>query len=372
MIARLLYLGVMLAGLLITDNPEYPKKGMELFLASCVLSAAVLYETVDKKRGIMLFLEAFFILFMNIRYGGGYYFLLPVVILDLVVYFHMPYIGYFLPYAVLAVIPVDIYLYVMTCMFTGILYFQNYVIAGRLIDTLRFYEKEEYSLKNTMDYRDRIYKKELKENSLQYENNMLEEKARLSQALHDKLGHSINGSVYQLEACKVLLESNTGESRVIIQRVIDNLRGSMDEIRHMLRNERPDKRRMALIRLKNLCGDCRSRYEINAECVIEGEADRVPEDLWELILDNSYEAVSNALKYSRCKNIAIHILILHKVVRCMIKDDGIGCDKIEEGMGIQGMKERVRLHNGSITISSEAGFEINMIFPLTEKERANE
>lgn len=52
---------------------------------------------------------------------------------------------------------------------------------------------------------------------------------------HDKLGHNINGSVYQLEAIKVLMEKGPETSRKMIQAVIDQLRSGMDEIRGILK-----------------------------------------------------------------------------------------------------------------------------------------
>ena len=193
---------------------------------------------------------------------------------------------------------------------------------------------------------------------------MLEEKARLSQALHDKLGHSINGSIYQLEACKILMEKDPQQSNKIMQGVIDNLRTSMDEIRKNLRQEKPDKKRLAYLQLVQLCEECNEKYGIKAEVIIEGENSEVPEYLWDIILDNTIESVTNALKYAECTELSIDIAILHKVIRCSIRDNGVGCSVMKEGMGIQGMKNRIHKVNGLIDINSDNGFRINMIIPL--------
>ena len=83
-------------------------------------------------------------------------------------------------------------------------------------------------------------------------------------------------------------------------------------------------------------------------------------------LDNAFEAVTNALKYSGCDEISIDINILEEVVRATINDNGKGAYNIEEGMGIQGMKSRVRKVKGYIDIDSVGGFTINMILPITK------
>lgn len=202
---------------------------------------------------------------------------------------------------------------------------------------------------------------------LRHENEMLEEKSRISQALHDKLGHSINGSLYKLEAVKLLMDKKPEESEKILQEVIDNLRGSMDEIRVIIRNERPDKKKSAVMALQSICSECEEQYKIKTSLEITPEDCVIPEKIWEIILDNTYEAITNSLKYSGCDRIEVSINVLAEVVRVTIKDNGRGCSSVTEGMGIQGMKKRVRSVKGYMDIESEMGFSINMILPIAER-----
>ena len=81
-------------------------------------------------------------------------------------------------------------------------------------------------------------------------------------------------------------------------------------------------------------------------------------------MDNSYEAVSNALKYSKCSEIDINVTVLNKMVRCSVRDNGIGCFELKEGMGVEGMRRRVRVVNGTIDFDTVGGFKINMLFPI--------
>ena len=54
---------------------------------------------------------------------------------------------------------------------------------------------------------------------------------------------------------------------------------------------------------------------------------------------------------------------MNKVIRCMVSDNGKGCNKLIDGMGISGMRKRVRDVNGIIGFETETGFSINMLFP---------
>ena len=163
------------------------------------------------------------------------------------------------------------------------------------------------------------------------------------------------------------MEKDPEKSKTMIQAVIDQLRTGMDEIRAILRNKRPEKHRLAAAQLENLCEDCRTKG-IDAKLEKEGEMSLVPEKYLEIILDNCFEAVSNSLKYSGCSKILIKICVMNKFVRCSISDNGNGCTNVTDGMGISGMRRRVRQVNGILEINPEMGFMVNMILPLGSSE----
>ena len=221
----------------------------------------------------------------------------------------------------------------------------------------------EQTLKHRINIREYEMQEEVKKSLLMAENQMLEERAELSQTLHDKIGHNINGSVYQLEAVKLMMEKEPEVSKKMIQTVINQLRSGMDEIRVILRKERPKKYKLAILQLEKLCEDCREKG-VEAELITEGELRAIPEKYLEVILDNAYEAVSNSLKYAKCSKIKISVYVLNKMIRCSIWDNGVGCKELIDGMGISGMRKRIREINGILDFETEAGFTINMLLPL--------
>ncbi|HWT74768.1 MAG TPA: histidine kinase [Mobilitalea sp.] len=371
-----------------SSNKSLHELSVEWFLLAVVLAAALGYELINipenqsllklwqsgigavRIKLVLLIVEAGLSLSLVLFFGDSTngLFLMPIVIWDTVTFLQLSFAFSIFSFIGVFLKPDNIFLYFIYCMFVFIIYFQNYIIIEKYRKYLQDLEQEEYKLKDSIHSQGTLYKEELQKSSLAFENKMLEEKARLSQALHDKLGHSINGSIYQLEACKVLMEKEPQESRKIVQGVIDNLRTSMDEIRRILRREKPDKKRMALLQLVGLCEECKAKYGIQADLIIDGEDKDVPETVWEVILDNTFEAVTNALKYAKCTQITIEIAVLHKVVRCSITDNGVGCITIKEGMGLQGMMSRTRKMNGIIDINSEQGFRINMLLPLEKTD----
>ena len=170
---------------------------------------------------------------------------------------------------------------------------------------------------------------------------------------------------------KDLMEKEPETSKKMIQAVIDQMRAGMDEIRAILRKEKPDKNKFAMMQLYKLCEDCEKSH-VEAELTIEGDANLIQEAQWEVILDNAYEAVSNALKYSKCTKILIKINVLNQIIRCSISDNGVGCSQVVDGMGISGMRVRVRKLGGTMDLETMNGFAINMLLPIVAKTAADE
>ena len=328
-----------------------------------LLIGLMMTELLEQRHWQVITCQVFVLLLLFFFFGLDYTLILPVVCLEVMVYLKTKGSWYFIVLLGGFFYMNHLALYTSICLVAVLAYFQHYIIIQEYNELLQFYQRREYTLKSNMDQMDTRYKRELRENNLTFENQMLEEKNRLSQALHDKLGHSINGSIYQLEAAKAIMEKEPEHSETILQGVIDNLRGSMDEIRNLLRKERPSKSRMALLQLQSLCDDCNNKYQIEAALTLTGDQSKVPEIIWDIILDNSIEAVSNALKYAACNRINISIRVLNKLVRCSITDDGIGCKELHDGMGLQGIRRRVRF-NGILDICTDNGFSINMLLPF--------
>ncbi len=322
-------------------------------------------ELVERRYRILLLGIAWVFWFVVVFTVGTSFALLGVYLCYEVLTYCKPRMLWYLIPLGFAFIPgeTELSVQLLTAVLLGIIYGQHdFVVEAYRRQT---YEDTitEQTLKHSMNRREHEMQEEVQKSLLMAENQMLEERAELSQTLHDKLGHNINGSIYQLEAVKVLMEKEPEASRKMVQAVIDQLRSGMDEIRVILRNERPKKYKLAVLQLEKLCEDCRAKG-VEAELITEGELKNIPDKYLEVILDNAYEAVSNSMKYAKCSRIRIAVHVLNQMIRCSISDNGIGCKEVTDGMGISGMRKRIREINGILDFETEAGFTINMLLTL--------
>lgn len=351
----------------LTKNVLTGASGMVLLLLALLIGCFSLVQLFDKLRRWMCLCGCIILLIVITTNIDKAFVLLGICLAyDIISYLKPSFIWYFTP-LIFGIMGSDInsYVRILACLFIGIIYIQHDFIVESyrkqtVEDTL-----SEQQLKKNIYKKEHQMQEEMRKGLLQAENQLLEERAQLSQTLHDKLGHNINGSVYQLEAIKVIMDKEPETSKRMIQGVIDQLRTGMDEIRAILRKERPKKYRLATIQLEKLCEDCVNKG-VDAKLATEGDLSKVPDKYLEIVLDNAYEAVSNAMKYARCTKIEIKIHVLNQMLRCSISDNGIGCKEIEDGMGISGMRRRVREVNGVLDFETEAGFTINMLLPINE------
>lgn len=338
--------------------------GVLLLLALFVGTMAAKELAAQSKRWILFGLSVLLWLVMFVTLGKEFLLLGILLCYEGILYRKPGLLWYFIP-LVIACVPsnIGISVQMMITLFLAVIYIQHDFI----VESYRKQTKEdmllEQDLKHSMYEKEHEMQEAVRRKLWMAENQVLEERTQLAQTLHDKLGHNINGSVYQLEAVKVIMEREPETSGKMIQAVIDQLRTGMDEIRAILRKERPEKYKLAIMQLEKLCEECRQKG-IEAVLVTEGDLSKVPEKYLEIILDNAYEAVSNSLKYAGCTKIDMKIHVMNQIIRCSISDNGVGCTEVVDGMGISGMRYRVRDVNGVLSFDSETGFTVNMLLPL--------
>lgn len=192
----------------------------------------------------------------------------------------------------------------------------------------------------------------------------LEERNKLSQEIHDKIGHAMSGSIIQLEAAKLFLNRDNKRSEEIIERVIGILRSGTESIRASLKNIKPPQDQIGINRLKILLEEFSVNNNIKTTLVHSGNLEIVSIVQWKIICDNVSEALTNALKYSKASLISINIQVLPKFIKAEIKDNGVGSNNIKKSLGIIGMEERCSSVGGKLIVDGSKGFSVINLLPV--------
>jgi signal transduction histidine kinase len=192
----------------------------------------------------------------------------------------------------------------------------------------------------------------------------LEERNRLSQVFHDKIGHAMTGALIQMEAAKRLLNSNPDKAIELLQNAINISKAGIESIRITLKNMKPPTQQMGINRLKLFIEELSVKHSIHTPFVYQGNMERITPIQWKIIQENVTEALTNSLKYSEATIISVEIHVLNTMIRAVVKDNGKGVEKITKGLGIMGMEERTASINGTIIVDGTDGFSVTMLLPL--------
>ena len=194
----------------------------------------------------------------------------------------------------------------------------------------------------------------------------LEERNRISQQIHDSIGHSMTGALIQMEAAKTLMAIDQKKAGELLQNAINISKEGIEDIRITLKNMKPPTEQIGLQRLKLVIEEFSIQHQLRMPFVYKGNIDLITPIQWKIIADNITEALTNSLKYAGATEISIDIQVLNKLVRVEVRDNGkgLGPGKVVKGLGIMGMEERTASIKGTIIVDGNNGFSVTTLLPI--------
>lgn len=191
----------------------------------------------------------------------------------------------------------------------------------------------------------------------------LEERNKISARLHDKIGHTISGTLLQLEASKFILENDKEKGISMLNSCTENLRNGMEEIRMTLRNIKPAEEELGINRIKKILDEKIKDTNIKGKVIYSGDLEKIGTSLWIVFIHIITELTTNSIKYSNGDLIEVKIEILNKIIKLEVKDNGLGCKKVKKSIGLRNIEESVSNLNGKLIINSDDGFKVIVLIP---------
>lgn len=191
----------------------------------------------------------------------------------------------------------------------------------------------------------------------------LEERNRLSQQIHDEVGHAMAGALIQMEASRRLLMTDEEKASELLGNAIAISKEGLERIRLTLKDMKPRPEELGVNRLRLFVDEVSSRETVTATLLYHGDIDVISPIQWSIIQQNATEAVTNALKYANATAIHIEVRVLHKMIKAVVTDNGKGAAKVVKGLGILGMEERAASVGGTVIVDGRQGFSVTTLLP---------
>lgn len=206
-----------------------------------------------------------------------------------------------------------------------------------------------------------------------------EERRRLAREIHDGPAQAMANIVMRVDFCLKLLElapEKVPGELVLLQKVV---RECLNEVRKVIFDLRPmvlDD--LGLVpALKKFFEDYHKQFNLPVQFIFLGEERRLDKAVEVALFRIVQEALRNVQKHARARKVTVKLEVLAEKVNVVVKDDGCGFDVEEvlsgkrEGVyGLMGMRERVQLLDGSLSIRSASGYgtAVTISIPLTSRE----
>lgn len=298
----------------------------------------------------------------GINVSAFFFLLLPLAITETVTnWFRFKIIALILSNLPLLYIPRDMQgYYVIIAVFCWMVFVLNQMLHEHV-------DKKEKQL-DAMRMSQEGLKKRLSENDtfIKQSNYMfkLEERNRISQKIHDDIGHTITGALIQMEAAKELLSLDEKKADELLTNAIGITKDGISSIHHTLQNLKPRAEQVGINRLKLYLDEFKATHHVQTSLTYQGDLDKINHIQWKIAQENVREALTNALKYAEATQITVDVTVLNKLIKIELRDNGNGKEKITKGLGIMGMEERAAALNGNLIVDGKNGFTVTTLLPI--------
>ena len=111
--------------------------------------------------------------------------------------------------------------------------------------------------------------------------------------------------------------------------------------------------------VRQMAEEAAARAGLSLDLVVTDELPALSPNVEQCLFRVAQEAITNVLKHAKAKTLTVRLQCKGDMVTLTIRDDGVGFDvgasSGKEHFGLLGMRERVELVNGDLSITSQPG-----------------
>jgi signal transduction histidine kinase len=203
-----------------------------------------------------------------------------------------------------------------------------------------------------------------------------EERVRVARELHDDINQRLallaNG-LEQLHHSPANYDSALHRQEVkMLWQLTSEIASDIQQLSHRLHPSKLHYLGLGAA-VRDLCHEFGRQYKMTIECNVHDLRHDLDDDVSLNLFRTIQESLRNAAKHSRANQVRVELLGRKNMVTLHVSDDGIGFDpdRVNGGLGLISMRERLRAAGGEFSINSRpsAGTTIEAVVPLVEKKR---
>ncbi|WP_169089605.1 hybrid sensor histidine kinase/response regulator transcription factor [Paenibacillus sp. PL91] len=183
---------------------------------------------------------------------------------------------------------------------------------------------------------------------------LAEERSRLSKELHDTVGHAYTSLIMGLETLRPELASETGMER--LDSMLNLARQNMEEVRGYVHQIESPQEALPLIQyLRKLVEEFQEHARVSVRFQTFGEEYPVTKQVKIALYRCLQESLTNAVRHGHATEIAVSMKFEPQQTRLEIQDNGRGMEQVQDGFGLNAMKERALNLQGHVAVYTQLG-----------------
>ncbi|MDX3866470.1 HAMP domain-containing sensor histidine kinase [Streptomyces scabiei] len=194
------------------------------------------------------------------------------------------------------------------------------------------------------------------------------ERRRIAQELHDEVGQSMTAILLSLERAA---DDADEPLRGDLRQVQEITRGSLDEVRRLVRRLRPGVLEdLGLVSaLTSLTSEFATHVGLRVVRRFETGLPALDHQTELVLYRVAQEALTNAARHAEAGQVEVSLRHTGEAVVLAVADDGRGTGVAREGAGMRGMRERALLIGATLDVTSQpqAGTTVRLTVPLRKQ-----
>jgi signal transduction histidine kinase len=179
-----------------------------------------------------------------------------------------------------------------------------------------------------------------------------DERRRIERDIHDGAQQRLVALALELRSAQRKMgEEADPELERLLSSTADELQVAVEELRELARGIHP-----AVLTESGLTAALESlATRLPLPVIVEAEVERLPADVEATAYFLASEALQNVVKHSKATRAAVSASHADGLLVIQVLDDGVGGAKVNGGLGLRGLADRVEAHGGRLRIESIPG-----------------
>ncbi|WP_226527556.1 sensor histidine kinase [Metabacillus niabensis] len=193
-----------------------------------------------------------------------------------------------------------------------------------------------------------------------------DERMRIARDLHDHLGHTLSLITLKSQLVHKLISKDIEKAKLETKEIERTSRSALKQVRELVSDMKAITVAEELIESEILLQAAGVSFQFTGDSKLE-DVPLLTQNILSMCLK---EGVTNVVKHSQAKNCVVQLVKRDGEIELAILDDGKGLNEtVEDGNGLKGISERLRLIDGMMKIISQKGTKLIITVPIIVKDK---